>query len=156
MAQRFSVENLEISSPAFGSMERIPDKYTSNGEDISPELKWSGAPEGTESFAVVVHDPDAPMVEGWSHWVAYNIPGDATGLAEGEHPPTEGVNRDGNERYNGPAPPPGHGTHHYYFWVYALDAELNLAPSLLRADLLSAIEDHVLEQARYVGTYSNG
>ena len=155
MAQRFSVENLEISSPAFGSMERIPDKYTSNGEDVSPELNWSGAPEGTKSFAVVVHDPDAPMVDGWSHWVAYNIPGDATGLAEGEKPQAEGINRDGNQRYNGPAPPPGHGTHHYYFWVYALDADLNLEQGVLRADLLHAIENHVLEQARYIGTYSN-
>ena len=155
MAQRFFVENFEISSPAFGSHERIPDKHTSNGEDISPEISWSGVPEGTKSFAVVVHDPDAPMVEGWSHWVAYNIPGDATGLAEGEKPPTEGENRDGNVKYNGPAPPPGHDTHHYYFWVYALDEELDLEPGLLRAELLAEIEDHVLEQARYVGTYSN-
>lgn len=155
MAQRFSVEKLTITSPAFGSRQRIPDKHTSNGEDISPELNWSGAPDGTKSFAVVVHDPDAPMVDGWSHWVAYNIAGDATGLAEGEKPPAEGINSNGNQRYDGPAPPPGHGTHHYYFWVYALDADLNLEPGVLRADLLATIEDHVLEQARYIGTYDN-
>jgi Raf kinase inhibitor-like YbhB/YbcL family protein len=155
MAQRFSVENLTISSPAFGAHERIPDKHTSNGEDVSPPLEWSGAPDGTKSFAVVVHDPDAPMVEGWSHWVAYNIPAGTTGLGEGEKAPAEGENRNGNAGYNGPAPPPGHGTHHYYFWIYALDKEFDLKPGLTRAELLAEIEDHVLEQARFIGTYDN-
>jgi Raf kinase inhibitor-like YbhB/YbcL family protein len=155
MAQRFSVENLTISSSAFGPHERIPDKHTSNGEDISPELSWSGAPSDTKSFAIVMHDPDAPLVDGWSHWVGYNIDADTTSLAQGAEPPTQGVNRKGNLGYNGPAPPPGHGTHHYYFWVYAIDEALDLEPGLARAELLAAIEDHVLEQARYVGIYDN-
>ena len=153
MAQRFSVENLTITSPAFAPGARIPDKHTSKGVDVSPELRWSGAPQGTKSFAIVMHDPDAPLVDGWAHWVAYNIPADQTSLAEGEKPPTEGENRKGNTGYNGPAPPPGHGTHSYYFWVYALDEHLNLAPGLTRAELLAEIEDHVLEQARHVGIY---
>lgn len=155
MAQRFSVENLTITSPAFGPGERIPDKHTSNGEDVSPELRWSGAPQGTKSFAVVVHDPDAPLVDGWTHWVAYNIPADKTSLAEGEQAPAEGDNGAGTTGYSGPAPPPGHGIHNYYFWVYALDEELDLEPRLTRAELLARIEDHVLEQARHIGTYDN-
>lgn len=153
MAQRFYVGKLAITSPAFGHHERIPDRHTGSGEDVSPALEWSGAPEGTKSFAVVVHDPDAPMVDGWTHWVAYNLPGDTTSLPEGVSGLTEGVNSWGNTDYQGPAPPPGHGTHHYYFWVYALDTETDFEPGLTRRDLLDRIEDHVLEQARLVGTY---
>ncbi|HWI23064.1 MAG TPA: YbhB/YbcL family Raf kinase inhibitor-like protein [Baekduia sp.] len=155
MAQRFFVDKLQISSTAFGPGERIPDRHTGNGEDISPPLTWSGAPEGTRSFAIVVHDPDAPLVDGWAHWVVYNLGPGVTGLSEGEHAPTEGENGAGNTGYNGPAPPPGHGTHRYYFWVYALASEPDLAPGLTRAELLAEIEEDVLEQARYVGTYDN-
>jgi Raf kinase inhibitor-like YbhB/YbcL family protein/uncharacterized protein (TIGR00297 family) len=150
------MNTIPISSPAFKQEQPIPSKFTCEGENLSPELQWGDLPASTQSLALIMDDPDAPMVEGWSHWVAYNIPAGKTSLAEGEKPPAEGENRDGNVKYNGPAPPPGHGTHHYYFWVYALDKELDLEPGLLRADLLAEIEDHVLEQARYVGTYSNG
>ncbi len=112
-------------------------------------------PSGTRSFAVVVHDPDAPLVDGFTHWVAYNISSDAAGLPEGGDGATAGTNSFGNQGYNGPAPPPGHGLHHYYFWVYALDADLELEPGLDRRELLSRIEDHVIEQARTVGTYEH-
>jgi Raf kinase inhibitor-like YbhB/YbcL family protein len=110
-------------------------------------------PDGTKSFAVVVHDPDAPLVDGFTHWVAYGIGGDQTGLPEGGAGATTGTNSFGNAGYGGPAPPPGHGTHHYYFWVYALDDDLDLEPGLDRRALLQRIEDHVIEQARLVGTY---
>src|SRR5437763_6685850 len=155
MAQNLNVKDLKIKSPAFEGHKRIPDRHASGGEDISPALEWSGAPDGTQAFAVVVHDPDAPLVDGFTHWVAYNIPGDATGLPEGGGDAVQGLNSMGNQGYIGPAPPPDHGTHHYYFWVYALDAELGLEPGLDRRALIDRIEDHVIEQARLVGTYKN-
>ncbi len=153
MAQQLNVQDLTIRSEAFGSHEPIPQRHTSDGEDVAPAVEWSGAPSGTQAFALVVHDPDAPLVDGYTHWVLYNIPGDATGLPEGGDVGTAGVNSGGNEGYNGPAPPPGHGVHHYYFWVYALDQDLALEPGLDRRTLLSRIEDHVIEQARVIGTY---
>ncbi len=153
MAQQLNVQDLTIRSAAFDPHEPIPERHTSDGEDVAPALEWSGVPAGTQAFAVVVHDPDAPLVDGFTHWVAYNIPGDAGGLPEGGDVPTAGVNSAGNEGYNGPAPPPGHGLHHYYFWVYALDEDLALERGLDRRTLLSRIEDHVIEQARVIGTY---
>jgi hypothetical protein len=155
MAQKLNVADLKLTSPAFKHHERIPSKHASDGEDVAPELSWTGTPEGTEAFAIVVHDPDAPLVDGFTHWVAYGIPGDAGGLPEGGGDATAGTNSMGETRYNGPAPPPGHGTHHYYFWVYALDQDLELPPGLDRQALLAQIEDHVVEQARLVGTYKN-
>ena len=155
MAQKLNVADLRVSSPVFGTHGRIPERHTGDGEDVSPPLEWSGAPEGTRSFAVVAHDPDAPLVDGFTHWVAYGIPGDATGLPEGANELVVGKNSFGNQSYNGPAPPPGHGVHHYYFWVYALDDDLGLEPGLDRRALLERVEDHVLEQARVIGTYEH-
>ncbi|MDQ6821765.1 MAG: YbhB/YbcL family Raf kinase inhibitor-like protein [Actinomycetota bacterium] len=155
MAQQLNVADLRVSSPAFGGHKRIPERYTGDGEDVSPALEWSGAPEGTKSFAIVVYDPDAPLVDGFTHWVAYGIPGDATGVPEGVSDVTAGTNSLGNSGYNGPAPPPGHGPHHYYFWVYALDSDLDLEPGFDRRALLERIEDHVIEQARAIGTYEH-
>jgi hypothetical protein len=154
MAQELNVADLRIRSSAFDHHKRIPERYTGDGEDVSPALEWSGVPDGTKAFALIVHDPDAPLVDGFTHWVAYGIPGDVTGLPEGAEV-TSGSNSFGKAGYNGPAPPPGHGTHHYYFWVYALDQELDLAPGLDRRGLIDRIEDHVIEQARLVGTYSH-
>jgi Raf kinase inhibitor-like YbhB/YbcL family protein len=147
MPQKLNVADLNLSSPAFPHHERIPDRHSGDGEDVSPELRWSGVPDGTEAFAIIVHDPDAPLVDGFTHWVAYGISGDATGLPEGGGDAVHGTNSFGNAGYNGPAPPPGHGTHHYYFWVYALDEDLDLEPGL--------VEAHVIEQARMVGTFSH-
>jgi Raf kinase inhibitor-like YbhB/YbcL family protein len=155
MPQKLNVKDLKLRSPAFKHHERIPEKHTGDGEDVSPPLEWTGAPEGTQAFAVVVHDPDAPLVDGFTHWVAYGIAGDETALPEGGGDVTAGTNSFGNTGYGGPAPPPDHGTHHYYFWVYALDDDLDLEPGLDRRALLEQIEDHVIEQARLVGTYSN-
>lgn len=155
MAQKLNVADLKVSSPAFGHHQRIPERHTSDGEDVAPAVEWSGVPDGTQAFALVVHDPDAPLVDGFTHWVAYGIPAETTSLAEGGGEATEGTNSFGNRGYNGPAPPPGHGSHHYYFWVYALDEDLDLDDGLDRRALLERIEDHVIEQARLVGTYSN-
>ena len=153
MGQELKVADLTITSPAFETHGRIPDRHASTGEDLAPELRWSGAPSGTKAFAVVVHDPDAPLVDGFTHWVAYGIAGDATGLPEGGGDARTGTNSFGEQRYNGPAPPKGHGTHHYYFWVYALDEDLDLEPGLERRALLERIASHVIEQARLIGTF---
>jgi Raf kinase inhibitor-like YbhB/YbcL family protein len=153
MAQQLNVQDLAVSSEAFDHHDTIPERHTGDGEDVSPALSWSGVPEGTEAFAVVVHDPDAPLVDGFTHWVAYNIPGDVEGLEEGDDNVTHGKHSAGGEGYMGPAPPPGHGSHHYYFWVYALDSDLDLEPGLTRRELIDRIEDNVIEQARLVGTY---
>jgi Raf kinase inhibitor-like YbhB/YbcL family protein len=153
MSQQLKVADLTITSPAFETHRPIPDRHASTGEDLAPELRWRGAPSGTKAFAVVVHDPDAPLVDGFTHWVAYGIAGDATGLPEGGEDARAGTNSLGEQRYNGPAPPAGHGTHHYYFWVYALDEDLDLEPGLERRALLERIENHVIEQARLIGTF---
>ena len=155
MAQELNVADLKVTSPAFDHHKAIPPKHSGDGEDVSPELMWSGAPDGTKAFAIVVHDPDAPLVDGFTHWVAYGIPGDANHVDEGTTAVVQGTNSMGNTGYNGPAPPPGHGTHHYYFWVYALDDDLDLEPGLDRRALQDRIEDHVIEQARLVGTYAH-
>jgi len=95
-------------------------------------------------------------VDGFTHWVAYGIPGDASGLPEGAQDGlAHGINSMGKSGYMGPAPPPDHGVHHYYFWVYALDDDLQLQPGLDRRALLERIEDHVIEQARVIGTYEH-
>ena len=153
MPQQLNVADLKLTSPAFKHHERIPDRHSGDGEDVSPELTWTGTPEGTRSFAIVVHDPDAPLVDGFTHWVAYNIPGDAASVPEGGGDIAQGTNSTSAPGYMGPAPPPGHGTHHYYFWIYALDDDLDLDPGLDRRALLDRIEDHVIEQARLVGTF---
>jgi Raf kinase inhibitor-like YbhB/YbcL family protein len=154
MPQELNVADLKITSSAFNHHERIPDMHSSDGDDISPPLMWSGAPAETKAFAIVIHDPDAPLVDGFTHWVAYNIPANVTHLDEGTDAVTQGTNSMGNAGYNGPAPPPGHGSHHYYVWVYALDDNPELEPGLDRRALLERIEDHVIEQARLVGTFS--
>jgi Raf kinase inhibitor-like YbhB/YbcL family protein len=153
MAQKLNLGDLALRSPAFANHEPIPARHTADGENVAPALEWSGVPDGTAAFAVVVHDPDAPLVDGFTHWVAYGIPGDARGLREGGGDAVEGVTSRGDSGYRGPAPPPGHGVHHYYFWVYALDEDLGLEPGLERRALFERIEDHVIEQARLVGTY---
>jgi Raf kinase inhibitor-like YbhB/YbcL family protein len=149
-----NIKDLKIESPAFGQGQRIPTRHTGEGEDVSPELRWSGVPAGTAQLALVCHDPDAPLPYGFTHWVVYGIPADATGIEEGGGGKfTEGQNDFGNSGYGGPMPPEGHGTHHYYFWLYALDTEIDAGSGLTRAELLEQIKDHVIEQNRLVGTY---
>jgi len=147
--------NLKVTSPAFGNLERMDKKYGGDGGDQSPPLEWTGAPKGTKEFALICHDPDAPLPHGFTHWVVYGIPASVTKLPEGQKPGafTAGVNGTGKQGYMGPYPPNGHGVHNYYFWVYALGAEMKLKPGLDRARLLDAMSSNILEQARLVGTY---
>ena len=145
---------LNMVSRAFQPQGRIPDRHTGVGDNVSPALQWSGAPRGTKEFALICHDPDAPLPRGFTHWVIYGIPSRATGIEEGGGGAfTEGPNGAGKPGYTGPMPPEGHGPHHYYFWVYALDKALGLKAGLDLDALLDAIEDHVIEQARLVGVY---
>lgn len=153
--------DLQLSSSAFGNEAAIPSKHTGEGEDVSPALSWTNAPEGTKSYAVVCHDPDAPLISangtyGFVHWVHYNIPGSVTSIPEGCDQHTQGKNNFGKAGYNGPMPPEGHGKHQYYFWVLALDSELNLPEGLTLWELLAKVEPHCLAMNRLIGTYQRG
>ncbi|GIU84532.1 MAG: hypothetical protein KatS3mg008_1307 [Acidimicrobiales bacterium] len=146
--------SLTITSPAFSHGGPIPDKHTCNGEDVSPELNWSGVPEGTAELVLICHDPDAPLTDGFTHWVVYGIPPDATGIPEGGGAQyKQGTTDFGAQQYNGPAPPPGHGQHHYYFHLYALREPLDAEPGLRREEILRRIDPLITVQARIVGTY---
>jgi Raf kinase inhibitor-like YbhB/YbcL family protein len=154
----FAPSKMQLTSSAFPHLGAIPRKHTGEGDDVSPPLAWSNAPAGVRSFALICHDPDAPLVKpgtyGFVHWALYNIPASVSSLPEGVRQHTAGVNDMGNAGYNGPMPPPGHGVHHYYFWLLALDAELDLEPGLTMWELLERVEAHVLGMNRLIGTFS--
>lgn len=154
----FALSDMQLSSTAFTQGGKIPAKHTGEGEDVSPALTWTQAPDGARAFAVICHDPDAPLVTpggtyGFVHWVLYNLPAGTHQLAEGTGEGTAGVNDFGNQGYGGPMPPDGHGVHNYFFWVLALDKELNLEPGLTLWQLLAKAEPHIIGMNRLVGTY---
>ena len=109
----FAPSSMQLTSPAFKPLGRIPKKHTGEAEDVSPVLEWKDAPAGTKAFALVVHDPDAPLITpvmyGFVHWVLYNIPPSVTSLAEGTGEHTQGLKGTGQPGYMGPMPPPGQG-----------------------------------------------
>jgi len=145
---------ITVKSAAFGAGKPIPRKHTGEGEDVSPPLNWSGVPPQAKELALICDDPDAPRPKPWVHWVAYKIPAKATSLAEGSAGGAlEGPNDFGNQGYGGPMPPPGHGTHHYHFKLYALDTELDLGPGANKEKLLKAVQGHVIAEGELVGTY---
>lgn len=149
-----NIKDLRIESAAFTNDGAMDDRYSKYHDNVVPPLRWSGLPDGTRQLALVCHDPDAPLPQGWTHWVVYDIAPGVTEIPEGGAAPgAEGVNDFGESGWGGPMPPPGHGTHHYYFWLYALDTEIDAEPGLTRAQLLERIDGHVLEQARLIGTY---
>ena len=150
---------LTLNSPAFASNQRIPNQFSRDGGNMSPPVEWRGAPTGTRSYALVVEDPDAPHGT-FRHWAAYDIPANAQRLSEGAGSRDPGaplqmaVNDFGNPRYDGPQPPPGHGTHHYHFRLFALDVPtLDMPEGCDVEDVLEAAEDHALAEADYVGTF---
>ncbi|GED23502.1 YbhB/YbcL family Raf kinase inhibitor-like protein [Halomonas halmophila] len=153
----FALTKMRVESNAFADQGVIPVRYTGDGEDLSPALSWQDAPEGTKGFAVICHDPDAPLVEhggyGFVHWVLYNLPGSVTSLDEATSVGTRGVNHFGGNGYGGPMPPEGHGVHQYYFWVLALDKPTDLPEGISMAELLKQVEPHLLGMNRLVGTY---
>jgi len=157
------VAELAVRSTAFEENQAIPLRNSAYGDNLSPEITWSGVPAGTATFALVLTDPDVPMPDGFVHWVIYNIPGTANGLPEGIPSETAtlaepagttqglmGMRRPG---YFGPRPPAGGGVHHYVFHVYALDSDLQLAEGLSREDLMSAIEGHIVGEGRLTGIF---
>lgn len=135
----------EVTSRAFARGEEVPPAYTCEGQDVSPPLEWSGAPEDTVSYAVVVSDPDAPDGT-FIHWVAWGIDREATSLAQGEPPPAEGENGFGETGYRGPCPPPGDQPHRYRFTVYALAVQPDLEDGAGWSGLLAVIDDHALAE----------
>lgn len=144
---------MELSSPAFDPGQDLPVRHTCEGEDVPPPLRWSQSPTGTRSLALICDDPDAPSGD-WVHWVVYALPPDLLGLDEGSLPRAAvlGTNDFGKARYNGPCPPRG-GPHRYYFRLYALDVVPELAPGATKAQLVSAMEGHVLARAELMGRF---
>ncbi len=149
---------LSVESSAFTEGGLIPSKYTCDGSDVSPPLRWSGTPDGTRSLALISDDPDTPMGT-WVHWVMYNIPPHVRELRE--HVPHSEKLSDGTLQgrtdfgrigYGGPCPPSG--THRYYFRVYALDTVLDVATGATKRQLLRAMEGHVLTQGELMGKYA--
>jgi Raf kinase inhibitor-like YbhB/YbcL family protein len=148
---------IKLTSMAFKEGAPIPRAYTCDGVNISPPLEWSGVPKTAKTLAIVCDDPDAPGGT-WVHWVLYNLPAENIGLVE-NLPATEklaaagfqGTNDSRKIGYDGPCPPSG--THHYYFKIYALDSELPLKPGATKADLMKAMEGHIVVQGQLMGTY---
>ena len=154
--------SIQITSEAFPHGAAIPPQYTGDGRNTSPPLKWSGLAERAKELALIVEDPDAPQPEPFVHWIIYKIPAEAAGLPEGipprEKPQTpagalQGRNSFARIGYGGPAPPKGHGLHHYHFRLYALDWPLKIQAGLDKKALLAAMSGHVLSQGELVGTY---
>ena len=142
----------ELTSTAFAQGEPIPVKYSCDGDDISPPLTWGNPPEGTQSLAIIMDDPDAPGGT-WDHWVVFNLPADSRELPEAASVvATIGKNSWGRSNYGGPCPPGG--THRYFFKLYALDTDLSLDENANKSQVLAAIEGHTLAKAELMGTYS--
>ncbi len=164
---------IKLRSTAFADGGMIPQRFTCDGSDRSPDLSWSGVPENSRTLALICDDPDAPAGT-WSHWVVFNLPAQVTGLKEGvpaservpntsmeesspagsDRDATQGKNDFGKLGYGGPCPPGG--THRYFFRLYALDARLELGPEATRANVLKAIKGHILAEGRLIGKYTRG
>jgi Raf kinase inhibitor-like YbhB/YbcL family protein len=153
--------NMELTSQSFENQKSIAKKFTCDGEDISPGLGWSGAPEGTKSFGLIVDDPDAPDPANprmtWVHWVLYNIPATVSSLPEGvkdkdlPEGTLQGLNDWKKTGYGGPCPPIG--THRYFHKLYALDIVLPDLKSPTKAKLEKAMEGHIIAKAELIGLY---
>ena len=150
---------IKLTSPAFKDGEKIPEKYTCDGDNISPPLTWSNIPQNTKMLVIVCEDPDAPNGI-WSHWVVYKIPPAETEFLEGI-PTTEvlpsgaeqGVNDFKHLGYGGPCPPEYHDAHRYFFRIFALDQEFHLTIHFKRSNLLDAIKGHILDEGHLIGLY---
>jgi Raf kinase inhibitor-like YbhB/YbcL family protein len=150
-------------SPAYSEAAMIPQQYTcAVPMGVSPELRWTNPPKDTVSFAVILHDTDAAPAKGTmdvTHWIFWNVPPTdaqlAGSIAVGASPDgiVQGKNVRGNNGYQPPCPGPGAAPHHYIFELYALDKKLDLAMGASRADLLAAMDGHVIGKATYVGLF---
>lgn len=149
---------LTLTSPAFADGQAIPVQHTRDGENLSPPLKWTGAPEDTKSFVLIVEDPDAPNGI-FRHWAIYNIPADLDGLPQSVDTGPDramrfGKNDFGNSRYDGPEPPRGHGAHHYHFRLGALSVPTIQVPvGMAVEEIWREAEKHLIDAATLTGTY---
>lgn len=148
-----------LASATFKPNSTMPSSTQYNrsgcsGPNISPELHWSGAPKGTRSYALVVHDPDAPAPGGWYHWIVYNIPASTHAFAAGIKLPANELGKTSwdEDGYGGPCPPPG-APHHYNFTLYALDSPSVDGQQLTGPQLEAAIARHTLARARLTGLF---
>lgn len=158
-------DTITVSSTAFEHHGTVPLQFSAYGENISPQLSWSGLPEGTVQLALVMDDPVAPTPQPFVHWVAYNIPADASGLPQALSKDTQvagvaelagminGLNGIRQTGYFGPRPPVDGKLHAYHFRIYALDSALNLPEGLNKDTLLEAIDGHVLGTGMLMGHY---
>ena len=148
---------IKLTSTAFQEGQPIPRTYTCDGVNVSPPLEWSGLPKTAKTVAIICDDPDAPG-RTWVHWVVYNLPADNIGLVE-NLPATPDLKAGGFQGktdfekigYGGPCPPSG--THRYFFKIYALDSELPLKAGATKAELMTAMEGHIVRQGQLIGTY---
>jgi len=149
---------LQVTSPSFRANAAVPARYSAYHDGISPALAWSRV-DKAKSYALLVEDPDAPMATPFVHWVAWNIPSNATSLPEGLQGKAhaggmvQGASGTGKPGYFGPRPPVADPPHHYHFEVFALDATLALPASADRDALVKAMQGHVLAKGELVGTY---
>jgi len=146
-----------LHSPVFQNGGAIPDRYARSGDNISPPLRWSGAPAEAKSFILAVEDPDAPSGSFW-HWAIHGLNAGQDELPEGagaeETDRRQGVNDFGNARYDGPAPPRGHGAHHYRFRIAALDVgQLDLPPDAKAESVWDTARPHMIDEAELIGTF---
>ncbi|PIP73860.1 MAG: YbhB/YbcL family Raf kinase inhibitor-like protein [Candidatus Lloydbacteria bacterium CG22_combo_CG10-13_8_21_14_all_47_15] len=146
---------MKISSSSFGEKEIIQPLYTCDGTDTVPPLSFSEVPAGTESFAIIVDDPDATGGRTFTHWIIWNIPADTREIKEGEVPSgaVQGMTDFGKVGYGGPCPPKGNAPHRYFFKLYALNSELSISEGAPMIELLRAMEGHILEQAEFFALY---
>jgi len=144
------LKELIVRSQAFGQKQKIPSKYTCDGDDVNPPLKIEQLPSEAKSLVLIIDDPDAPSGT-WDHWVVWNIP-PTDKIEENAVPGIEGTNSFGKHSYGGPCPPSG--THRYYFKVYALDAELKLGSNSKKKDVEKAMQNHILAKGELIGLYS--
>lgn len=147
------MKQMTLTSPEFGEKEKIPSKYTCDGEDVNPPLEFNNVSEDAQSLTLIVEDPDAPG-KTWVHWVVFNISPRTTAVSEDSVPGrgTEAVTDFGEMGYGGPCPPAG--THRYNFKLYALDTMLDLTEDVTRAEIEHSMEGHILEKAELTGLYS--
>jgi len=146
-------ETLTVISSGFTEGAVIPIRYTCEGANVNPPLNITGAPDNTKSLALIMHDPDAPIKGGFTHWVMWNIPV-MTDIPEGYKEAVQGYNGAKKSGYTGPCPPTG--THHYYFRVYALDVTLSLPANTDKAGLEKAMKGHILAKGSIMGLFKKG
>lgn len=146
---------MKLQSNAFSANSMIPPKYTCDGKNISPDLRWDDPPVETQSLVLIVDDPDAPG-QTFVHWVVYDLPPETRQLSEGvdaeQGEGIKGSNDFDQLEYGGPCPP--NGTHRYFFKLYALDQPLGLAPGATKGDVIAAMDGHVVDTAELIGRYT--